>query len=154
MATTVVNRPTITESPGRHVLFQHHVVPQDQLGKTIPQSFGALYQRIESAGVVPAGPPFVIYNSMGSPWDLDVCAPVAAAMSPSPDFGYREMAASRVVSLLHVGPYDTLAATYEQIQDFIRDQGLEMAGPPREFYLSEPETPPERTQTIVEWPIR
>jgi effector-binding domain-containing protein len=150
----VTNAPVVTDSPQRHVMYQSFVATHDQLGRTIREGFAALYRRIGEAGVVPAGPPFVIYNNAASPWDLEVCAPVATAVSPTPEFKYREMPGGRVVSLLHVGPYETLGEAYDALQDFIRSQDLITEGPPREFYLSPPETPAESIQTIVEWPIR
>ena len=33
------------------------------------------------------------------------------------------------------------------------EHGYAIAGPPREVYLSEPETPPEQIRTIVELPV-
>ena len=150
------NAPVITESPRRLVLYQHHVVGEADLPVTVPRAFGELYQLIEQSGVEPVGPPFTVYQSEfvpGQPLELDVCAPVATAMAPSAHFSFREMPATRVVSLLHIGPYDTLGTAYECADAYIRDKGLIVTGPPREFYLSPPETPPEQIQTIVEWPV-
>jgi effector-binding domain-containing protein len=147
------NSPVIIDSPGRHVIYQHFVVPEDQLSKTIPASLAALYAHISRSGAIPAGPPFVIYHSMGAPWQLDVCAPVAAPLAPDADFLYMELPPTRVVSLRHVGPYQSLGAAYGRIQGYIVEQGLEPSGAPRETYLSEPETPPEKIETIIEFPI-
>jgi effector-binding domain-containing protein len=153
MATAVSNNPVVTESPGRHVLYQQFVTPHEQIGETIKRSFGALYGRIAEAGVVPAGAPFIIYKSPQPPWEMEVCAPVATEVTPTPDILYREMPASRVVALMRVGPYEQLGEAYDEVQAYIREHNLVIAGPPREFYLSPPETPAERIQTLVEWPI-
>jgi hypothetical protein len=54
------------------------------------------------------------------------------------------------VTLLHVGPCDSIGAAYDTITEWIGAHDLAAAGPPREVYLSEPETPPELVRTIVE----
>ena len=151
--TVIPNVPVIGESSHRHVLFQHFVVTQEDLPATISTSFPALYARISQAGVIPAGPPFVIYHNMAAPWDIDVCAPVATPLAPAPGFDVKELRASRVVSLLHVGPFDKIGAAYEAVDSYIKAQSLTPAGPPREIYLSPPGTPAERIQTVIEWPI-
>jgi effector-binding domain-containing protein len=71
----------------------------------------------------------------------------------SADFGFKEFAPERIVSLLQVGPYESLVEAYEAIERYLAEQGLETAGPPREIYLSEPEVPPAETRTLVEQPI-
>jgi len=151
--TVIPNVPVLGESSHRHVLFQHFVVPLEDLPQTIGKSFSTLYGRITQAGVIPAGPPFVIYHNMAAPWDIDVCAPVATPLTPTPEFEVKELPATRVVSLLHVGPYETIGTAYEAVDAYIRAHSLTPAGPPREIYLSPPETPPELIQTIIEWPI-
>jgi effector-binding domain-containing protein len=151
--TTIPNVPELTDSPHRHVVYQHFVVPLDDLPATMGKSFTALYGRIAQAGVIPAGPPFVIYHNMESPWIIDVCAPTATPLAPTAEFQVKEMAATRIVSLLHVGPYNTVGTAYDQVNAYIKEHALMVAGPPREIYLSPPDTPPDKIQTIIEWPV-
>ena len=151
--TVIPDIPTIGESPRRHVLCQHFSVSMEEMPQTLSGSFTALYSRITEAGVIPAGPPFVIYQSMSAPWQVDVCAPVATSLAPTPGFDVKELPATRVVSLLHVGPYETIGQAYEIVDAYIKAQSLKPAGPPREIYLSPPNTPSAAIQTIVEWPI-
>ena len=145
--------PVIDQAPGRRVLYQHFVVSMEDLPQTIQRSMAALYERITHSGIVPAGPPFVTYYSAAAPWEVDICAPVATPITPHNDFNYVELPATRVVSLVHVGPYEQLGRTYDEIESFIRERGLRKNGPPRETYLSPPNTPSDQVQTIVEWPI-
>ena len=153
MVAPTINAPVISEAPRRHVLYQHFVVTEGQIPDTIQRSFGALYQRIQQAGVIPAGPPFAIYNTDSPPWDMDVCAPVATPLTPSADFRYMELPATRVVSFEVIGPYERLSHAYDQVMTYIRGNDLEMVGAPREFYLSPPNTPASEIRTIIEWPI-
>jgi effector-binding domain-containing protein len=152
VAPTLIS-PVIQDSPAKHVLYQHFVVSMDELPETIKQSFTAQYARMEQAGIIPAGPPFVIYRTMAQPWDIDVCAPIAPPLTQTPGFDVKELPATRVVSMLHVGPYDTIGRAYDAVDGYIKNHSLIASGPPREIYLSPPDTPSEQIQTIVEWPI-
>ena len=145
--------PVIADAPRRHVVYQHFVIPEAEIPATIGRAFAALYDRIMEIKAIPAGPPFVIYHSMSAPWEMDVCAPVAAPVAPSPECLYMELPATPTVSLVHVGPYETVGDAYDQLKAYVEAEGLKVAGPPREFYLSPPETPPAEIQTILEWPI-
>jgi len=74
-------------------------------------------------------------------------------MVAPPCFEYIEMPSGIVVSLLHIGPYETLGEAYLQVEAYIGEHGLQKAGPPREFYCSEPDVPPTETRTLIEWPV-
>ena len=79
---------------------------------------------------------------------MDVCAPIAEPITPSGDIKYMELPATRVVSVLHVGPYDSLGATYEKLEIFLRTNGIVATGPPREIYLTPPDVPADQVQTL------
>jgi effector-binding domain-containing protein len=154
--TVAVERPVLTSAPCRFVLYRHRSVPHAELGETIGFTFGELYACVEASGANPGGPPFVIYQSGSQPgvrWEIDICVPVAAPMDAPLCAECIELPSGSVVSLLHVGPYDTLSDAYAQIEAFIAEHRLQQAGPPREFYFSEPDVPPAQTRTLVEWPV-
>jgi AraC family transcriptional regulator len=154
--TIAVERPVLTSAPRRFVLYRHRSVAHAELGETISMTFGELYACVEACGANLGGPPFVIYQSGSEPgvrWEIDICAPVAVPMAAPLCADYIELPGGSVVSLLHVGPYDTLGESYGQIAAYIGEHGLQQAGPPREFYYSEPDVPPAETRTLIEWPV-
>ena len=153
MVVSSVGQPVITDAPARHVLYLHFVVSEEDVGATMQHAFAALYGHIGESRVIPAGPPFTIYNSAHPPFDMDVCAPLATPITASGDFHYMELPATRVVSMTHIGPYEELGRAYDTVENFIRDNKLSIVGAPREIYLSPPDTPASEIQTILEWPI-
>jgi len=55
---------------------------------------------------------------------------------------------------LHVGPYEKVHETYAKIQGYIAQNGWQIAGPPLEMYLNNPQdTPPEKLQTEITIPV-
>ena len=51
--------------------------------------------------------------------------------------------AGRAVVVVHVGPYDTLEATYGRLLEWVAAQGMELATGMWEEYLSDPEQEPD-----------
>jgi effector-binding domain-containing protein len=126
------------------------------IGRELSQAFGEVYGHLAAQEVAPEGPPFVIYHGTpvaDDPFDVEICAPVDRATDPPAGWQVRELPAGLFATLLHVGPYDTLGTAYEEITEWIGSHGLAVAGPPREVYLSGPDTPPDRVKTIIELPV-
>jgi AraC family transcriptional regulator len=71
--------------------------------------------------------------------------PVAAPPSLPPGDGIEALAipAGRAVVAVHRGPYDSLPESYQQIEKWMREQGLTAAGAPWESYLTDPGERPD-----------
>jgi len=156
-APTLTNHEvSLSESPPRRILSRHVTVDEADLPSMLGTTFAEIYAHLGWAHVEPDGPPFVVYHDSSEPgvrWDIDICAPIASAVEPPPGLESRELPGGPVASLLHVGPYSTLGEAYARIERYLEQHGLTRAGPPREFYLSEAEVPPEETTTLIEQPI-
>ena len=57
-----------------------------------------------------------------------------------------------VVQILHIGPFDTEAATVQRLHDFIAETGYEIAGTHEEEYLTTPKAKVQKT--IIRYPIK
>ncbi len=127
-----------------------------EIGGVISTAFGEVYGYLAEQGGEPEGPPFVIYHGMpeaDDPFDVEICAPIRRVTGPPAGWQVQELPAGLFATLVHVGPYDTLGTAYETLTAWIGTHELAVTGPPREVYLSEPETPPEQVKTIVEFPV-
>lgn len=106
--------------------------------------------------MAPAGPPFVIYTEQPTeerPFAVDICAPVSKSLGPPTGWSVEQLPAGRFASLVHVRPYDTMGLAYATLRSWIGDHQMVVAGPPREIYLSPPETPADEIRTVVEFPV-
>ena len=86
---------------------------------------------------------------------LTICAPLAClttgaeAQSSVLGWGAQNFDSSSVP-----GPYEQIAPAYHTLTGWISEHGHEIAGPPREIYLNDPQTvAPEELLTRVEFPI-
>jgi effector-binding domain-containing protein len=135
------------------ILSRRTEVRLSDIGGVIGSSFGKAYGAIGGAS---AGPPFVIYEGMpheDDPFAVEICAPIAGQVRVPDGWTTRTLPAGLFASGLHVGPYDTIGATYDALGTWIAANGLVVAGPPREVYLSPPSVPPDQVRTIVEFPV-
>ena len=151
---------TIKESEPTTAAFVSMTGPFTQMG----EAFGKLYAWIGQKGLTPSGPPVgVYYNAPGQvpddhlSWELR--SPIAGDPPPEgPDeqgLGIRKLAAVQVAATIHKGPYDDVGDTYGALMGWVAENGYEVAGPPEEVYLSNPdETPPEELVTEVRFPVR
>ncbi len=56
--------------------------------------------------------------------------------------------------ILHLGPYEEEASTIMQLQQFISEQGMKVAGHHHEIYLSDPRrTPVDKLKTIIRYAV-
>ena len=146
----------VKEVPASTVIAKRLEVAADGIGAAIQGTLTEVYAWVARSELEPAGEPFVIYHqrpSAGRGWHIQVCAPVSGPMRAPTGYVIEEIPATTVATTTHVGPYDKLAAAYAEIEGFIRTHELDVAGPPRETYLSEPDTPPSQTVTRIEFPV-
>jgi effector-binding domain-containing protein len=138
------------------VMSSRRPVRLSEIGSVIGVAFGEIYGYLGARGGEPQGPPFVIYHGMpqaDEPFDVEICAPVARAMDAPSGWRVRELPAGTFATLLHIGPYDTVAAAHGALTAWLGAHDFVVTGPPREVYLSPGDTPPEQIRTIVELPV-
>jgi effector-binding domain-containing protein len=148
---------TITDVPARTVVAKRLEVAADRIGPAIQRTLAECYAWVARSGIEPVGEPFVIYHrrpTVDSGWHIEVCAPVSAPMQAPTGCVVKEIPATSVATTIHVGPYTELGAAYSEVEGFIRTHQLDVAGPPREIYLSEPDVPSRETRTRIEFPVK
>lgn len=128
-----------------------------KIAEEIPTGFGAVVQAMGSAGLAPAGPPLLVYHDVideETDGDVEICVPVNGQIDGVSEVYTRELEGGSMASTIHHGPYQEIAPAYHTVTGWISEHGHEIAGPPREIYLNDPQTvPEEELLTRVEFPI-
>lgn len=159
--TRVENRLRMIEGEG--IMPDHEVVlktlePQNVVSlrevlsdlRDVGTIIGDGYESLMAAGIMPVGPCFSVYHDAEfKPTDVDVevAFPVAAEVVEAPatpggrSFSHRVVPGSKAAVTIHEGPYETIASTYSVVGRWIADNGLQLAGPVQEAYLSPPDDP-------------
>lgn len=131
-------------------------VPVNDLPSFFGRAFGAAAAAAAGQGLKLVGAPFAFYPS--APNDVvEVAAgfPVSAAVEPAGAVVPMELPGGRAATIVHVGPYDSMEETYEQIRVWMAGQGLTPADHVWEVYLSDPSTAPDPSawRTQIFWPV-
>jgi effector-binding domain-containing protein len=129
-----------------------------KIGDDIGTGFGAVVQKMGASGLAPAGPPLIVYHDVideETAGDIEICVPVTGEIAGNGEVYTRELEGGTMASTMHHGPYSEIAPAYHTVTGWISEHGHEMAGPPREIYLNDPQSvPEEELLTRVDFPIR
>ncbi len=149
-----VNVRTVERQP--IVSITRHV-KVDQLDTHIRGSLDTLYALVERQGSKPTGAPFGIYHGPVNNEDdgpMEVCVPVSQTLPADGDARASELPGGKVAYVLLEGEqcnFPAILQGYDAVYDWIRANGYEPDGPPREIWLMRPGEP-ERME--VAWPLR
>jgi effector-binding domain-containing protein len=128
-----------------------------RIGDDIGSGFGTLMQAVAREGVSVSGPPLIVYHDVideQTDGDIEICMPVESAISGDAQVYVRKLEGGTMATTVHRGPYPELASAYDTLMSWISEHGHDIAGPPREIYLNDPQTvPPEELLTRIEFPI-
>jgi hypothetical protein len=151
----------IREEPARRTAVVHGAVPASALPEFVREALPAAWEAMTGAGFAPGGPPFSRYFSF-APESVEVEAGVTIADAPGPPMRAfegsgnvqpGELPAGQVAVGWHIGPYETIAETYDALMTWIADEGREPGGAMWEVYWSDPGEEPDpskwRTEILV-----
>jgi effector-binding domain-containing protein len=127
-------------------------VAVSELPAIFDHAFPAVMTALRAQGLRPSGEPFGYYpRTPGDRVEVEAGFPVASRIEPTGDVVASQLPAGRTVSAIHIGPYDTLADTYNGLVAWAKEHDLEPSGPMWECYLTDPrlEPDPSRWQTKV-----
>lgn len=130
------------------------IVPMHELSRVFPEAFQKVAQAVAAAGGQLTGPAYACY--FGAPTDV-VDVEIGFGIDRRLQLiGMTVTAwpATRAIVGTHVGPYDELPQSYEEIMAWLGPQELELTDYMWEFYDSPPETDQAETITRVVFPLR
>jgi effector-binding domain-containing protein len=126
----------------------------------IPAKMGEFFGEIAGFagrnGIPLLGPPFALYHSWNDrETEMEVGFPVPPGAIGEGRVRPMALPGGRVVTGLHIGPYDKLVDTYGAMGEWMKVQGHVPAALMWETYLSDPavEKDPAKWITRMYWPI-
>lgn len=147
---------TVETVDPHHAAVVRAEVPMAELREVFDRGFTAVMHAVQSQGVAIVGPPFGYYPGMpGETVAVLVGFPVARSITAEGGVEPFELPAGLAVTGTHVGPYEALAQTYEQLMSWTADAGLTLAAGMWESYLSDPRSEPDPNtwRTLIVWPL-
>lgn len=127
-----------------------------EMGSTLGQSYGAIMAYMGELGQQPAGAPFVaFYNQDMQDMDVEIGMPTAETLPGRGDIYGAEIPAGRVAECMYTGSYQTMEPAYEQLAQFVAEQGEEPTGVAYEIYIDDASTKPQaEVRTLIVFPLK
>ena len=120
-------------------------------------AFADIMQYATRAGAQIMGPAIGYYEQLGNDrFNVTAGFIVAGPIEGDGHVVPFELPACEVATVLHVGPYDTMQEAYAALMEQVKATGkeIDMTSPMWEEYLTGPEVPPDKTQTMICWPVK
>lgn len=130
----------------------------DAVSAQMGKSYGELMTVLQKAKVEMTSPPFALYPR----WDEEkkefdmVCALSVPANATLPaQYKITQLAGGKAVKAIHLGDYNKLGETHDQIYKYLGMKKLEH-GTPWEVYITDPEAEPDMSKWVTEvyYPIK
>jgi effector-binding domain-containing protein len=134
----------------------HAEVPMAELRSVFDRGFQLVMAAVSNQGRSITGPPFGFYPRMpGATVEVVVGFPVSGPVEDDGEVVAFELPGGRAITAVHVGPYERLEETYNELVAWAATEELQLADHMWESYLSDPSTQPdpETWQTSITWPL-
>jgi len=143
----------VTEVGEQRVASIREVIPMERIRDFFDAAFRELAQVVQAQDAVITGPPFARYRGRPAQTvDVEVGFPVAQPVPGDGRVRASTLPAARTVQAEHVGPYEGLADTYDEVHRWIGEHHLTATDEMWEIYLTGPESGSEpaswRTQVV------
>ena len=145
-AGTDEHSPAIVELEARPALVLAGTADWDKGSRAIARSINQLRRQMNTAGLEPAGTPLAaITETNFESFSYEVMIPIASRPEPLPNFSNRvkvgSSPAGRAMKFVHRGSYDDIEATYEEINDYLGERGIQAKPVFVEEYVNLPRNP-------------
>ncbi len=128
----------------------------EALPNLIGESYMKIINYLHDLEEQPAGPPYTVYYNLDmQDLDVEMGFPVAKPLSDKGEIKTGEIPPGRVVSYLYTGPYSGMEGPYNQMFQWIQENGYEPTGICYKYYLNSPDEVPEiDLQTRIVMPLK
>ena len=124
--------------------------------KVLGPAWGKVLAHSGTSGAAPSDAPFVAYHNWDTTdLDVEIGFTFERPLEGAGEVHAGEIGAGRAAQCIHEGPYARLRSTYQALEAWMQERGLEPTGPAYEFYLNDPQDTPEgELETRVVMPVR
>jgi effector-binding domain-containing protein len=112
-----------------------------QMGANVSSALRRIADAIRAAGTSASGAAYTRYlahHPEDGYFELEIGIPVSAVPTPSGDLLATGLPGGLAVSLVHLGPYESLGASHSALSQDVRARGLQPVGGPWESYVVGP----------------
>ena len=125
-----------------------HADTSDGIADFLGGAYGEVMGLVERQHLQPAGMPFGRYRITADGFDIEAGIGVEGDLRPEGRVEASTLPGGRTARTVHVGAYSGVAAAYEAVAGWLKDNGYVSTDAPWECYLDEPSVPKPRTEVF------
>ena len=132
----------IREVEPQPILSIRAVVPNLELIRFFDEACREMQTYLEQLSIRVTGPAMSLWHSapgeLPDASDIETCLPIEAPVSTVGRMKYRVLQGGLEAFTIHQGSYEDMVNAFEAVWQWIKEQGYEMTGPPRDAVLVGP----------------
>ena len=149
----------IEECPAAEALTVTAVMTMAEMPAWFGQALGRVMAEQQAQNLQPQGMPFARYagyDEATGKFTMTAGIPVSAGGKSAGDNKLVKYGPFIALKGMHAGPYDELTVSYQALEKYAKDNGIELEGVAWEYYLSDPAeaTVPTLLQTLIAMPLK
>lgn len=150
-----MSNPALLMQKEQQVLSVRVRTAVDKLPALIGQTYGRLAAYLGELGELMTDVPFVAYhNTDMRDLDVEIGFPIGRSLPGREEITCRTVPAGRIVFCMYRGAYDGIEPMYNEMNAWIRENGMEPAGSSYEYYYNGTEFEESDLLTKVVIPIQ
>jgi effector-binding domain-containing protein len=136
--------------PIKMVYIVDSVVTVDSFSSKMGKGYGILFTLIGQQQLKP-GKVMAMYHTITPPYIFDIAVEVdKAPMQVTDGVQYKTIAGGDAIVVHYKGPYENIHNAYQQIEEWLKKNNKQMAGPPIEVYLNDPATVKDKNELLTD----
>lgn len=149
----------IEEYPATEALTLTATMTMAEMPAWFGQALGRVMAEQQAQNLQPQGMPFARYagyDAATGNFTMTAGIPVSAGGKSAGDIKLVKYGSFVALKGMHAGPYDELTVSYQALEKYASDNGIELEGVAWEYYLSDPAevTDPTLLQTLIAMPLK
>ena len=145
------------EVPAQIILSIRDTASLGTFSLKLASMYNKLSAFLKSRNLSPVGAPMTIFHyfTKGN-FDIEACMPIDSLLLVPEGFICKEIENQKTVMIQYIGNYKHINRAYTALQTYIADKDLQLAGPPREIYITNPSLNADTSkwQTNVLYPVK
>ncbi|MBK6768111.1 MAG: GyrI-like domain-containing protein [Ardenticatenales bacterium] len=125
-----------------------HADTSDGIADFLGGAYGEIMGLVERQHLKTADVPFGRYRITADGFDIEAGIGVEGDLRPEGRVEASTLPGGRTARTVHVGAYSGVAAAYEAVAGWLKDNGYVSTDAPWECYLDEPSVPKPRTEVF------
>ena len=148
--------PEVVQVEARPAAAIHLHIPAKDMGKYMDPAIQELLEVIGAQSQHPSGPMFSFHlQRPGEEFNFEIGFPVDGRIKEEGRVRMIERPGGRVVRAIHTGPYEGLKRSWQELQEWVKNEHLPVIEMFWESYLTDPgqEPDPKKWRTELNWVI-